>query len=130
MSDRRSQTELHRIVEQALSRVGLASRTGLWLAIRHVAVAGRPIHTVRVAATLHFLAAGSPYCCGELLCHLGLSEDRLRAIGDEIRRALRLQQPVAFAFEPEMGVQYHAGVEFQPAPHREAGDELSSDDES
>ena len=87
MSGRQSQTELHRIVEQALSRVGLARRTGLWLAIRHVTVAGRPIHTVRFAATLHFLATGSPYCCGEPVCHLGLSEGCLRAIGDEIRRA-------------------------------------------
>ena len=129
MPGKRSLTELHRIVEQALSRVGVARGQGLWLAIQRVTVAGHPIHTVRVAAILHFLPAGSPYCCTEPACHLGLSEDRLQGLGDEIRRALGLRQTVTFAFEPEISVQCHAGIELRPAAYRERRDQPSPDDE-
>ena len=114
MSEKRSQAELRRIVEEAFSRVGFLRRRGLWLGIHHVEASGHPIHSIRVAATLHFLPDGSPYCCGEPGCHLGLDDDRLLAIGDEVRRLLGLRQEVSFTFGPEVDAHYHEGIEFVP----------------
>ena len=112
MPGKRSQAELKRIVRESLSRLGLLSRPHLWLEVLQVEVSGYPIDSVRAFAVLHFLASGSPFCCGEPSCHLAIGEDRLEAIGDEIRRALGLRQPVSFAFQPDLRAHYQAEVVF------------------
>jgi hypothetical protein len=91
----RSEAELRRLVTQAVADVCELPRPGLWLSVDQVEAAGRPLKRLRVWATLHFLPAGAPFCCGEAGCHLGLFGDRLAAVGDHVRRAMRLRQPLA-----------------------------------
>jgi hypothetical protein len=113
MSGKRSQAELRRLIGAAVDAVCRLPRSALWLCITRVEAAGKPPSILRVWATLHFLPTGSPFCCGEPGCHLGLSGERLAEVGDHIRRAMRLRQPVAVEFAGRIGVQYYPGVEFR-----------------
>jgi hypothetical protein len=112
MPGKRSQHELRRLVEQAVSEVCGLPRPGLWFCVDEVESRGRPPERLRVWATLHFLPEGSPFCCGEPGCHLGLRGERLRVVGDRIRRAMGLRQEVSVDFGHRIGVQYHPGVAF------------------
>jgi hypothetical protein len=107
------QSELRRLVATAVADISGVPRPGLWLCIDAVEAPGHPPELLRVWATLHLLPAGSPFCCGEPGCHLGLSRDRLAAMGDHVRRALRLRQPVEVDFADRVTVRYHPGVEFR-----------------
>lgn len=133
MGEKRFQAELRRLVGTAVAEVCGLPRPGLWFCIDHVRVAGHPPERLQVWATLHFLPAGSPFCCGEPGCHLWLFGDRLAAVGDHVRRALGLRQPVLVEFGDRIGVQYHAGVGFRPpgrAGHRRQHptfDEITTD---
>ena len=111
-SSKRSQAEFRRLVEAAIGEVCGLPRAGLWFGVDQVEPLGRPPHELRVWATLHFLPEGSPFCCGEPGCHLGLFGDRLAEVADHVRRAMALKQPIAVEFGDRISVQYHPGVEF------------------
>jgi hypothetical protein len=80
--------------------------------VDRVEAVGRPPDQLRVWATLHFLPDGSPFCCGEPDCQLGLFGDRLAAVGDHVRRAMGLRQPVEVDLGDRIAVRYHPGVTF------------------
>jgi hypothetical protein len=111
MPSKHSQHELKRLVEAAVADVCGLPRTGLWFCTDLVQARGRPPEHLTVWATLHFVPEGSPFCCGEPGCHLWLFGDRLRDVGDHLRRAMRLRQEVAVEFS-NIGVNYHSGVTF------------------
>src|SRR5215203_1472398 len=98
MTRKRSEAELRRLVAAAVADVCRLPRPGLWLSVDCVEALGRPPDRLRVWATLHFLPAGSPFCCGEPMCHLGLFGDRAAAVGDRVRRPMGLRQPVEVDF--------------------------------
>ena len=70
---------------------------------------------IRAWATLHFLPAGSPFCCGEPGCHLGLEGDRLAEIEDQLGREMGLRQPVSLDLHDRVQVDYHDGILFDRA---------------
>ena len=109
---KRSDAELRRLVEAAVNEVCSMPRPGLRFGVDGVEASGEPPERLRVWATLHFLAEGSPFCCGEPGCHLGLFGERLDAVGDHVRRAMRRRSPVSVEFHNRIGVSYHAGVVF------------------
>jgi hypothetical protein len=113
MAGNRSEDELRRLVANAVAEVCGLPRAGLWLSIDAVEASGQPPERLRAWATLHFLPAGSPFCCGEPGCHLGLFGERLTAIGEHLRRTMQLQQPVAVEFDDRIRTQYHPGVDFR-----------------
>lgn len=112
MATDRSRRELKRLVEAAVTEICGLPRPGLWFCVDEVKSSGSPPERLRIWATLHFLPAGSPFCCGEPGCHLGLFGEREAEVGDHVRRAMGLQQPVVVEFGDRLGVQYHPGVEF------------------
>jgi len=87
---KRSKHELKRIVEAAVSEACRLPRRGLWLCVDEIKTSGNPIDRMRVWATLHFLPEGSPFCCGESGCHLGIfSMERLQEIGENVSHVMR-----------------------------------------
>lgn len=86
-------------------------RPGLWLCLDEVETAGRLPHSIRAWGTLHFNAAGSPFCCGEPMCHVDLSDERLHALGEHIRRSMGIRHPVLVEIV-DLRPSYHAGVCF------------------
>jgi hypothetical protein len=66
---------------------------------------------LRLWGTLHFFDRGSPFCCGEALCHLGLFSKRRAEVGDHVRRSMKLRHPVEIEVVT-LAVCYHAGVTF------------------
>jgi hypothetical protein len=112
MPDKRSQHELKRLVEQAVADVCGLPRPGLWLCVDLVEVRGRPPERLKVWATLHFLPDGSPFCCGESGCHLGLFGKRLQQIGERLRHTMALKQEVSVDFGHHVNVYYHPGIAF------------------
>jgi hypothetical protein len=113
MATRRSRHELRRLVEEAVAEVCGLPRPGLWFCVDEIEPSGWPPERLRVWATLHFLPAGSPFCCGEPGCHLGLFGERETQVGDHVRRAMGLEQPVRVEFADRIGVRYHPGVGFR-----------------
>lgn len=112
MSAKRSQHELKRLVEEAIAAMCDLPRPGLWLCVDAVEASGQPPERLRVWATLHFLPGGSPFCCGEPGCHLGLWGGRLVQVADHIRRAMHLRQPLKVELSGQVRVNYHAAVKF------------------
>jgi hypothetical protein len=113
MADQRSNHELARLIERAVADVCELPRPGLWFCVDEVLAYGRPPKRLEVWATLHFLPEGSPFCCGEPGCHLGLSApDILQEIGEHLRQAMNLRQEVNVDFGDRIRVNYHRGVEF------------------
>lgn len=115
MPQKRSQHELKRLVEEAVAVECDLPRLGLWFCVDAVEAQGRPPARFRVWATLHFVPVGSPFCCGEPGCHLGLFGELLERVGDRIRRSMGLTQPVAVEFTGGIGTCYHSGVQLQHA---------------
>jgi len=111
MPGKRSKDELKRLVEDAVNTV-CAPGEGLWFCVDEVEVHGSPPDRFDVWATLHFLPAGSPFCCGEPGCHLSLFGERLRDVADHVRRAMNLTQSLEIDFHDRIATQYHDGVEF------------------
>ena len=112
---KRSEHELRRLTEDAVNRECDLGAKGLWFCVEQVEAQGHPVERLKVWATLHFLPAGSPFCCGEPECHLGLTRRR-EAINDRVRRAMELRQPVTVEFGWRVAVRYHEGVRFNKAP--------------
>lgn len=108
---KRSEHELKRLIEEAVDEgCGLHSH-GLWLCVEKVELSGHPPASLKVWATLHFLPSGSPFCCGEPECHLGLRK-RGEFVADHVRRAMHLEHPISVDFGNRIGVHYHEGVLF------------------
>ena len=116
--ERRSTAELARIVTEAVRRC-CRLRPGLWFNVVHVE-ASRPRPTrLRVWAVLHFAEAGSPFCCAEPCCQLGVIDHpgpRNDQIGDEVRRQLGVKQSVELQFDVQ--VQVHGCVRFENEERR------------
>jgi hypothetical protein len=111
-STKRSDHQLKLLVERAVTDVCSLGDSALAFHVEAVAVAGSPPSSLRVWAVLHFTAAGSPYCCGEPGCHLGLHGPAGLAVSDHVRRAMGLRQPLDVEFGDRIAAQYHDGVEF------------------
>jgi hypothetical protein len=104
---------MKRLVEAAVAEVCQLPRPGLWFCVDDLEASGNPPERVKVWATLHFLPDGSPFCCGEPGCHLGIRGERLSGIGDHVRRAMGLRQVATVDFGDRVAANYHAGVEFK-----------------
>jgi hypothetical protein len=113
MKNKRSQHKLKQIVEAAVSTVCNLPRPGLWFCVDFVEAMGHPPEKLRVWATLHFLPEGSPFCCGEAGCHLGLFGEKTAEVDEQVRHALGLRQLVSVEFEDGIRVNYHPGVVFR-----------------
>src|SRR5262245_23506690 len=113
MVTKRSKHEIKRLVESAVGEACRLPRPGLWFCVDDVEVSGSPPERIKVWATLHFLPAGSPFCCGEPICHLGNWGERGAEIGDRVRRAMGLRQVVTVDIGDRIAANYHAGVEFK-----------------
>jgi hypothetical protein len=102
---------LKRIVEEAVFHVCDLPRPGLWFCVDEVEAKGRPPEQLIVWATLHFLPEGSPFCCSEPNCHLGLHSggDSERQVAERVRRALRLRQELSMDLS-RITANVHAGV--------------------
>ena len=99
------------LVEQIVSEQGNLPAHGLAFLVDEIEVFGKPPERLKVWATLHFLPLGSPFCCGEPLCHLCFHGERLERINEAIRHRMGLRQAVSVEFA-SIGVCYQAGVEF------------------
>jgi hypothetical protein len=58
---KQSKRELKRLVEQALVEVGRFQERGVWLCVDELQTRGKPVGTIDVWATLHFMQQGSPF---------------------------------------------------------------------
>jgi len=112
-TSKRSGYELKRLIEDAVRTECGLDDSRLQFIVDEVEASGRPPDRLRVWATLHFLPAGSPFCCGEPGCHLGLSGERLEEVADHIRRAMGIEQTIVIDFGKRIAVRYHDGVEFR-----------------
>lgn len=113
LPSKQSEQELRPLVQAAVEEACGLPRRGLWLCVDAVEPSGRPPVRLRVWATLHFLPEGSPFCCGEPGCHLGLFGERLAEVAEHVQKAMGLQQPVTVEFDDRIAVQYHPGTQFQ-----------------
>jgi hypothetical protein len=109
---KRSEHELKRLIEEAIAHECGLPRPGLWFCIDHIDMHGKPPEQIGIAATLHFLPAGAPFCCGEPGCHLGLFGPRLSAVGEHVRLAMGLTHQITIELQSEIRVVYHPGVTF------------------
>lgn len=112
MTDKYSMGKLKRLIESAVADVCGLPRLGLWFCVDEVEASGHPPEALKVWATLHFLPAGSPFCCGEPGCHLGLNGAAAEEVSEQVRRGLRLEQGLTLDFTNRIGVNYHSGVTF------------------
>lgn len=109
---KRSKYELKRLVENAVVEECRLEGRGLWFCVDELEVSGHPPERIKVWATLHFLPEGSPFCCGEPDCELGtFQQKRLQRIGDHVRRAMGLEQPIVVDIA-NVGTNCHEGVTF------------------
>ena len=106
---KRSTHELKRLIEEATEEEWRLASRGLWLCVEEVEASGQPRQRIKVWATLHFLPSGSPFCCGEIGCHLPwFLQER---ISEHVRQAMGLSQHVNVEFsDNRMAVKYHEGV--------------------
>jgi hypothetical protein len=111
-SSRRSDHQLKLLVERAVTDVCSLGDSPLAFHVEAVEVSGSPPQKLRVWAVLHFTPAGSPYCCGEPGCHLGLHGPAGLEVSDHVRRAMGLRQPLDVEIDGRITTQYHDGVEF------------------
>jgi hypothetical protein len=105
----RERERLKRLIEAVATQVFHLKQRGLLLCVEEIETHGRAPSEIRVWATLHFLASGSPFCCTEAGCHLFVAPDRPHPIGEALRRRLQLTQAVDFKFAALHSV-VHPGV--------------------
>ena len=111
-SKKRSDHELKRLVEQAVVEMCDLQDSRFAFHVQSLEVRGRPPSAIKVWAVLHFMPAGSPFCCGEPECHLGLHGAAGREVSAHVQRAMGLEQDVIVDFGGRIGVEYHDGVQF------------------
>jgi hypothetical protein len=112
MPDKRSQHNWKQLVERAVADVCGLPRLGLWFCVDEVEARGRLPDRLTVWATLHFLPEGSPFCCGEPGCQLGLDDELTHYVSEYLRHAMHLRQELSVDFGGRIGVNYHEGVTF------------------
>jgi hypothetical protein len=106
-----SQQRLRQLIEGIVTEECSLSGRELRFSVDELAVSGQPPERIRVWATLHFLPSGSPFCCQEPECHLGLWAERLGRVNETLCHRLHLQQKVEAQFV-SLGIAFHEGVEF------------------
>ena len=129
---KRSEHELRRLIEEAVSFECSLAERGLWFCVDALEVRGHPPEHILGWATVHFLPAGSPFCCGEVECALRSIPpwEWEQRIGERLRAAMGLRQNVRVDFgynfpgghghcEPRIRVNYHDGVEFLYQSHHD-----------
>lgn len=97
-AQKRSKHHLKRLIEAVVEDECRFTPRGLLFLVDELEVAGHPPARIKVWGTLHFQPLGSPFCCLEPGCHLGLYAGRLDSIRDAVRRKLNLQQRVEVEF--------------------------------
>jgi hypothetical protein len=111
MTSNPSETELKHIVEAAVAGAK-SERPGLRFVVDGVLVTGDPARRLLVKSTLHFHDKGSPYCCGEPDCHLGIRfSPRSEKVAEQLRLALNLSPAIVIEFD-DIATVYYAGVTF------------------
>src|SRR5438046_8081075 len=111
---KRSKAELKRILEDLIRDQCETRPRGLEFIVDDLATVGRPLRKLRIWATLHFTSLGSPFCCFEPGCHLGLFDTKLEQLGDCVRRRLGLRQTFTLEFV-DIQSSVHAGVRSKSA---------------
>ena len=109
-------SKIKKTIEAAVAETCQLRGRGVWFAVDQVKVIGRPIERIRVWATLRFLVEGSPLCCGEPGCHLGLQGGRLAEIEERVSSELGMGNQVAVEFEDRVRVDVAPGVSFRTGP--------------
>jgi hypothetical protein len=109
MTFRRAEPGLKTIIERAVEAAMNDLRPGLRFAVNEVLVCEAAPHVLRIRSTLHFHSEGSPYCCGEPSCHLGVR--RWAEVLDRLPLSTGMPPAVELHFEDVAAV-YHAGVKF------------------
>jgi hypothetical protein len=109
-----SKHNLKRLVERAVTDECRLPRPGPWFCVDEVETRGHPIERIVVWSTPHFARDGSPFCCGEPMCHLGLFGERLEQISNHVRGAMSLTQCVEVDVRTHAAAQIHDGVIFAP----------------
>ena len=106
-----SESELIRIVDV----VGTAAfderpHPGLLFAVDGVLLTKGPIGRLVVKSSLHFHDKGSPHCCGEPVCHLGVGF--ACRVAEQVRLAMNSSPLIAVEFD-EIAAVYHPGAPFK-----------------
>ena len=99
-------SDLHKTIEGVVEAALGGLRPGLRFAVDEVFAHEAEPHILRIRSTLHFNHKGSPYCCGEPGCHLGVR--RWAAVTERVRLAAGVSE---VHFE-DVATVYHAGVTF------------------
>jgi hypothetical protein len=105
----RERERLKRLIEAVATQIFHLKQRGLLLCVEEIETHGRVPTEIRAWATLHFLPAGSPFCCTEPDCHLFVDPDAPHPVGDALRQRLRLRQAIDFEFAALHSV-VHPGV--------------------
>jgi len=112
MPTKHSKAELIRLLEAGIREEGNLDPAHFFVLVRDVIASGSPPEKIIGYVVLRFLPAGSPFCCGEPLCHLNLlgSEGQGR-LGEWLQREMGITQciDVELKIKPEYG----SGVEFK-----------------
>ena len=106
-------SRIKRAIETTVIEVCRLRGRGLWFAVDQVEIIGRPVERIRVWATLRFLPEGSPFCCGEPGCHLGLFGDRLAEVTERLSSELGLSDQPVMEFGDRVRADYARGVTFR-----------------
>lgn len=110
MTQTPSESELMRIVD-AVGTATLDERPhpGLRFAVDGVLLTKGPIGRLVVKSSLHFHDKGSPHCCGEPVCHLGVGF--ATRVAERVRGAMNSSHRMAVEFD-EIAAVYHPGATF------------------
>lgn len=79
---------IKRMIEQIIAEECETASRGLSLIVEAVELAGRPTERIRVWGTLHYLPAGSPFCCMEPVCQIGDYGDRHQRMCEALQKTL------------------------------------------
>ncbi len=110
---KRSDDAIRRLIEQVIAEECETAPRGLALFVEAVELAGRPTERIRVWGTLHFLPAGSPFCCIEPDCQLGLAGSRHERVCERLQKALGITSTLELDLD-RIVPNVHDGVQLQP----------------
>lgn len=111
---KRSKHHLKFLIESLIAEEFKLRQRGIAFIVDELEVTGHPPERIKVWATVHFLALGSPFCCCEPECHVPLFAEGVNRISDAIRRRMQLRQAVSLRFVA-VDATAHADVEFDDA---------------
>jgi hypothetical protein len=111
-SVKRSHHHLKELIEALVrDEFNLQSR-GLSFVVDEQTASGKPPRHIKVWATLHYLPAGSPFCCTQPDCQLSLFGERLDILSDGLRHMMGIRQSLSLEFVLGSKASY-PGVEFK-----------------